>query len=73
MAVSSVPGDIDDYAYELGILNAIDRRRYNTYRARYYGVIDPPVMFRPIFFWHRPPGEGAAVSTGLPGRRLRRL
>lgn len=36
------------------ILSAIDRSRYNAYRARYYGVADPPVMFRPIFFWHGP-------------------
>lgn len=36
------------------IINAIDRMRYNTYRQRYYGVVNPPVMFRPIFFWHGP-------------------
>ena len=36
------------------IINAIDRSRYNTYRQRYYGVVNPPVMFRPIFFWHGP-------------------
>lgn len=36
------------------LLSAIDRSRYNTYRARYYGVPDPPVVFRPIFFWHGP-------------------
>lgn len=36
------------------IISAIDRTRYNTYRARYYGVASPPVMFRPIFFWHGP-------------------
>jgi len=38
----------------VAVVNAIDRMRYNTYRQRYYGVIDPPVMFRPIFFWHGP-------------------
>ena len=36
------------------VINAIDRMRYNTYRTRYYGVVNPPVVFRPIFFWHGP-------------------
>lgn len=36
------------------LLSAIDRSRYNAYRARYYGVVNPPVVFQPIFFWHRP-------------------
>ena len=36
------------------VVNAIDRMRYNTYRQRYYGVLNPPVVFRPIFFWHGP-------------------
>ena len=36
------------------ILNAIDKARYNTYRRRYYGVINPPYLFRPILFWHGP-------------------
>lgn len=36
------------------VVNAIDRMRYNTYRQRYFGVLNPPVMFRPIFFWHGP-------------------
>lgn len=36
------------------VVNAIDQMRYNTYRQRYYGVPNPPVMFRPIFFWHGP-------------------
>lgn len=35
-------------------LSAVDRYRYNAYRARYYGVADPPVVFRPILFWHGP-------------------
>ena len=38
----------------VAVINAIDRSRYNTYRRRYYGVPNPPVMFRPIFFWHGP-------------------
>lgn len=36
------------------LLSAIDRSRYNTYRAHYYGVPNPPVVFRPILFWHGP-------------------
>ena len=36
------------------VISAIDRMRYNTYRRQYYGVVNPPVMFRPIFFWHGP-------------------
>lgn len=36
------------------VINAIDQMRYNSYRQRYYGVVSPPVMFRPIFFWHGP-------------------
>lgn len=35
-------------------LSAVERSRYNAYRARYYGVLNPPVVFQPIFFWHRP-------------------
>ncbi len=36
------------------ILNVIDKARYNTYRTRYYGVVNPPYVFRPILFWHGP-------------------
>lgn len=36
------------------VVNAIDEARYNTYRRQYYGVLNPPVIFRPIFFWHAP-------------------
>ena len=36
------------------VLSAIDSARYNTYRTRYYGMGTPPVMFRPILFWHGP-------------------
>ena len=36
------------------VLSVIDRARYNTYRARYYGVASPPYVFRPILFWHGP-------------------
>ena len=36
------------------ILSAIDSARYSAYRRMYYGVPNPPVVFRPIFFWHGP-------------------
>ena len=36
------------------IINAIDKSRYNTYRQRYYGVPNPPYVFRPLLFWHGP-------------------
>lgn len=36
------------------LLSAVDRSRYNAYRRQYYGVVNPPVMFRPILFWHGP-------------------
>ena len=36
------------------IVNAIDKARYNAYRTRYYGVVNPPYIFRPILFWHGP-------------------
>ena len=32
----------------------IDSMRYDAYRQRYYGVANPPIMFRPILFWHGP-------------------
>jgi len=36
------------------VASAIDSARYNTYRSRYYGVVNPPYVFRPILFWHGP-------------------
>ena len=36
------------------ILSAVEQARYDAYRRRYYGVATPPVVFRPIFFWHGP-------------------
>ena len=36
------------------ILSIVEQARYNAYRTRYYGVLSPPVVFRPIFFWHGP-------------------
>lgn len=38
----------------LVVCTIIDRARYNTYRQRYYGVVNPPYVFRPILFWHGP-------------------
>lgn len=35
-------------------LSALERARYDAYRRRYYGIPNPPVVYRPIFFWHRP-------------------
>ncbi len=36
------------------IATVVDHLRYATYRQMYYGVAMPPVMFRPILFWHGP-------------------
>ncbi len=36
------------------VFSLIDSMRYQTYRTRYYGVVNPPVIFRPILFWHGP-------------------
>ena len=38
----------------LVIANIIDSLRYNSYRQRYYGVPNPPYVFRPLLFWHGP-------------------
>lgn len=38
----------------LVIVSAVESARFNAYRTRYYGVVNPPVVYRPIFFWHRP-------------------
>lgn len=38
----------------IAILSCVDQARYNTYRTRYYGVVNPPVVFRPLLFWHGP-------------------
>ena len=38
----------------LVIATVADNLRYASYRQRYYGVVNPPVMFRPILFWHGP-------------------
>lgn len=49
----------------LVIATIVDNLRYSTYRQRYYGVVNPPVTFRPILFWHGP-------SYGWYRRRWRR-
>lgn len=36
------------------LLQAIERKRFSDYHARYYGVAAPSVVYRPIFFWHGP-------------------
>ena len=36
------------------VASIIDRARYRTYRTRYYGVPNPPIVYRPILFWHGP-------------------
>ena len=36
------------------VLSAIDSARYNAYHRQYYGMGTPPVVFRPILFWHGP-------------------
>ena len=38
----------------IAVATIIDKVRYNAYRARYYGVLNPPFLFRPILFWHGP-------------------
>ncbi|MEG1720552.1 MAG: hypothetical protein RR281_02485 [Pseudoflavonifractor sp.] len=35
------------------VATAIDQSRYRSYQTRYYGMT-PPMMFRPILFWHGP-------------------
>lgn len=36
------------------IATIIDHLKYSSYRQRYYGVVNPPVVFRPLLFWHGP-------------------
>ena len=36
------------------LFNALDAIRYNSWSARYGGMAVPPVVYRPIFWWHRP-------------------
>ncbi len=36
------------------VCTIIDSSRYAAYHRRYYGMGTPPVVFRPILFWHGP-------------------
>ena len=36
------------------VASVLDSMRYTSYRQRYYGVPNPPYVFRPILFWHGP-------------------
>lgn len=38
----------------VAIASILDSLRYISYRQRYYGVANPPYVFRPILFWHGP-------------------
>lgn len=38
----------------VAIASILDSLRYSSYRQRYYGVVNPPYVFRPILFWHGP-------------------
>lgn len=38
----------------VAIASILDSMRYTSYRQRYYGVVNPPYVFRPILFWHGP-------------------
>ena len=65
------------------IASVLDSMRYTSYRQRYYGVPNPPYVFRPILFWHgpgwgwyrrrwrRPPSASPQRASG-PGRAARR-
>jgi hypothetical protein len=52
--VGSVMGIIVLILILLAIANIVDRLRYADYRRRYYGMDTPPVVFRPLLFWHGP-------------------
>lgn len=58
------------------IASILDSLRYTSYRQRYYGVVNPPYVFRPILFWHGP-GYGwyqrrwPAASASSPRRSQR--
>ena len=39
------------------VFSWMDQMRYNTWYRRYGGMPVPPVVFRPILWWHRPGGS----------------
>lgn len=66
------------------VLSQIERRRYNTWYSQYGHMAAPPVLFVPIFPWHRPgsawfrrmgrqpprgPGGPGGRGPGGPGGR----
>ncbi len=61
------------------VLSAAERSRYRRWYSSYGHMASPPVVFRPIFFWHRPgsawwnrrrpgprPGPGPGPGFGAP-------
>lgn len=50
----------------IAVASSIDRARYQAYYGSYYGVGVPPIMFRPILFWHGP-GYGWYRRRWIPG------
>lgn len=75
---SSIMGWVMLLVILLVIATIVDNLRYATYRQRYYGVLNPPVVFRPILFWHGPgsswyrrrwrqPPPGGPKGPGGPG------
>ena len=51
----------------LMVLSAIDRARYNSYRARFYGVASPPYVFRPILTAARHLGAVPELASHFGG------
>ena len=49
------------------LFNCLDGIRYNSWSARYGGMAVPPVVYRPIFWWHRP---GSALSVTISGTAI---
>lgn len=36
------------------LFTILDHRRYSVWHSRYGGMVTPPVLYRPILWWHRP-------------------
>ena len=57
-AAASMVGGVTQLIWFLVIVaviaSIVDRMRYADYRRRYVGMPVPPVVFRPLIFWHRP-------------------
>ena len=51
------------------ILSILDRMRYNAWFRLYGGMPAPPVVFRPILWWHRPGGFWWRHRPPPPPRR----